>query len=502
MTDRRGHILRAGRIVAAVTVWVAVTCMLVSYGMTFPMLAGWIARVQFLPAAMAFSLATIVFWLIATLVFGRIYCSVACPLGVFQDICARLARLGRWRHTRLYHYSAPLTKWRNISLFLVVVSIFLGVSAVTTAIDPWSIYSRACVYVAKPVWGWIVNLFATPQVKIASASLLGIAVSVVTMTAVGVLAAMHGRTFCNSLCPVGTTLGYVSRYSVFHIDINTDKCIQCRKCEHVCKSSCIDLTSHVVDSSRCVDCFDCLPVCPNDAIHYTWSRHQLSIPMMQKVRPPLASGTQCMQGRRDFLVTGAIVALTPALARAKGLADSVAGVAEASGRDAANASPMLAVTPPGTASRREFLERCTGCGLCISHCPTRVLVPSTTQYGALRALHPVKDYDAAVCAPYCTVCTDLCPSGALSPITIEDKLSTSVGLARTTRSRCISYELHAECGHCAEVCPKKAITMTEPDTAGHGLYPVVDSALCIGCGACQYVCPAHPAKAIMVSGLA
>lgn len=300
MRSRRADILRIGRIVTGVAVWIAATCMLVSYGTAIPAFAGWIARVQFMPAAVAFSLSTIVLWLIATLVFGRIYCSVACPLGVFQDVCARMMRLSRKaRGKRQYHYSPPLTRCRNISLTLIVISILLGVSAVTVLADPWSIYSRACAYMVKPVWGWMVNLMSEPPVRIAAASLLGFIVAGVTIIIVGVLAARNGRTFCNSICPVGTTLGYVSRYSIFHIDINTDKCIQCRKCEHVCKASCIDLTDHVVDSSRCVDCFDCLPVCPNDAIHYTWVRHQLSIPMMQRVSPSLAEGVQCMNVSRD-----------------------------------------------------------------------------------------------------------------------------------------------------------------------------------------------------------
>ena len=477
--------------------------MLVSYGMTIPTLAWWIARMQFLPAAMAFSISTIVLWLIATLVFGRIYCSVACPLGVFQDICARLPRLtrnGRRKHS--YHYSAPLTRTRNMTLAIVVISLFLGLSIITVFTDPWSIYSRACVYIIKPAWGMMLNLFQTPEVKIASASVAGIASGAVMIIAIGVLAARNGRTFCNSICPVGTTLGFVSRYSIYHIDINTDKCTQCRKCEHVCKASCIDLVSHVVDASRCVTCFDCLSVCDDDAIHYTWERHHLSIPMMQKTDRSLAGGTQCMQrDRRDFLSAGALLLLAPALAKAKNAASRVAGAATVPVYTPAPATPALPVTPPGVTDRKEFYSRCTGCGLCISHCPTRVLRASTTEYGALRVLHPVKDYDAAMCAPYCTTCTDLCPTGALSRLTLDAKLSTSVGVAKLTRPNCISFQYYAECGRCAEVCPKKAITMTQSDVPGFGLYPAINPDICIGCGACQFVCPAHPVKAIHVSGL-
>ncbi len=283
MQNRRSDILRWGRIAVAVAMWAIVTYGLVSYGLTVPALAERIEEVQFFNAAMLFSLSTIIIWLIATLVFGRIYCSVACPLGVFQDICARLTRLGRRGRRREYHYRPALSKCRNITLAIVLAAILLGVSAVTDLANPWTLYARACDYLFKPLWGTVLNLFADPAVKITVASVAGIIVAALSIIAVGVLAAWNGRIFCNTICPVGTTLGYVSRYSIFHIDINTDKCIQCRKCEHVCKSSCIDLTSHVVDSSRCVDCFDCLPVCPNDAIHYTWERHQLSIPMMMNI---------------------------------------------------------------------------------------------------------------------------------------------------------------------------------------------------------------------------
>ena len=290
MSIKSGNILRWGRIAAALAMWVTVTAGLTSYGMTFPRLAAWIGRVQFMPAAIAFAITVIATWLIITLVFGRVYCSVGCPLGVWQDICSRLPRMRRHMPLHLrYHYSAPLTRLRNISLVLTAVSIFLGIGVATSHIDPWGIYSDLCTDVLKPLWGTAVNAFSAPPVMIASASLTGIAISLTITGVISWLATKNGRTFCNSVCPVGTTLGNVAKYSIYHIDINTDKCTQCRKCEHACKASCIDLNTHVVDSSRCVECFDCLPVCEDDAIHYTWSRHKLATPLMIKVgdlKPP------------------------------------------------------------------------------------------------------------------------------------------------------------------------------------------------------------------------
>ena len=510
--------LRLGRTLVAIVVFSLLVGLFADYGQTVPAVASWLAKVQIFPAAMAFSLATFVIWLIVTLLFGRIYCSTFCPLGIYQDLCSRLPRMRRRVKPRWhYHYSLPHTSLRHISLFIVVLSIFLGISAVTSFFDPYSVFGRFGLNVVRPIWGEILNAWyeieKQPKLRVAVASGLGISIAVVTMLIVGLIAFLHGRTLCNSVCPVGTTLSFVSKYSIFHIDINTDKCIQCRKCEHRCKSSCIDLSSHVVDTSRCVVCFDCLSDCPNDAISYTFNRHQLSIPLMQKVRNPIAGSAAGMQGghletvsghktdksevsvtepklldRRKFLTVGAVVAAAPMVAKA---ADALASV-----------SPrrrMLAVPPPGVRSRREFLDRCTSCGLCISHCPQGVLKASLEEYGLLRALHPVKDYDLSWCIYDCTRCADLCPTGALHPLTISEKRRSRVGLADVDRSLCISYNDGVNCGACSRRCPADAISMT-PASGCNGPLPVVDASRCIGCGACQYVCPSRP-KAIVVNGI-
>lgn len=495
--------LRITRVIVAFISIVLMTGLFVDYGMTFPRIASWLAKVQFLPATMAFSLATFVGWLIVTLCFGRIYCSVACPLGIFQDICARLPRLKKVFDTpRAYHYKPARRRLRNIVLFVVVVSILLGISVITSLLDPYSIYGRFCVDILRPVWGAVINVYSSiagaPPVRIAFASALGMTITLVTMIVVSVVAFRNGRTLCNTVCPVGTTLSFVARYAVFRFDINTDKCIQCRKCEHVCKSSCIDLNDHVVDMSRCVVCFDCLPVCPNDAIHYTYTRHQLSIPLMQKARDPLAGTTASMDdGRRTFLIAGAFAAASPIAAKL----NKVTGRIEALELEQSPSSPSLPVTPPGTTTQKKFLDRCTACGLCIAHCPQKVLVPSFDQYGLLRALHPVMDYDRSWCLYNCTRCANLCPTGALRPLTLEEKHRTRIGVAHVNLDFCISYKDDVKCGACARRCPVEAIKMVQPETEGHGPSPVVSNNICIGCGACQYVCPGTPSKAILVNGL-
>lgn len=297
--------LRISRIVISLAALAAATSGLACYGMWWGFLAAWMEKIQLIPAALAFSLTIFVGWLAVTLVFGRIYCSTVCPLGTLQDTVARLVRLGRYNPRRDYHYSPPLNRLRYICLIVVLACLMGGwLPYLSDLLRPWPTFRRIAVDCIRPLWGEGVNaaselghmtgLWDFPPVTIGMATAIGTIVAAVTLALICGVAAKNGRTICNTLCPAGTTLGLISRFAIFQIDIDTDKCIQCRKCEHVCKASCIDLTDHVVDGSRCVDCFDCINVCPNDAIHYTARRKQLSIPMMQRLNDRRAAApTAC-----------------------------------------------------------------------------------------------------------------------------------------------------------------------------------------------------------------
>lgn len=252
------------RIVVSVVLFVAVTLGALLPAILVQQLGAMIKSVQIIPALTVFSMIVFVAWLCITLIFGRVYCSTVCPLGTLQDCAAHRPR-------RQYHYKSPRTKVRYTLLVISLVALMSGSLTAITYIDPYSEYVAACQRIFGPLFGL--------ETAIIPALISGAVMMIVLYTAY-----QRGRDFvCNTVCPVGTALGLVSRYSVMHIDINTDKCIQCRRCEHVCKSLCINLTDHVVDGSRCVNCFNCINVCPNDAIHYTSSRHQLSWPMMQRI---------------------------------------------------------------------------------------------------------------------------------------------------------------------------------------------------------------------------
>ncbi len=265
---------------------------LISLTLLFTIPTAWICAhlqglqtIQWLPAAMAFSMTICIAWLVVTLIFGRIYCSSVCPLGTVQDISAHLGCRSRARGVTRgwYHYKTPMSVLRNAVVIITFVSLLVGITFVASFIDPSSIFHRTCVNILRPI------IHGTPPWV--TGTVTGFILSLCLTGVVIVMSWKRGRMWCNTFCPVGTALGYVSRHAVMRIDIDTDRCTQCRKCEYVCKAECIDLTSHVVDGSRCINCFNCLSVCDDDAIHYTYTRKQLSIPMMQKINGPKTAAT-------------------------------------------------------------------------------------------------------------------------------------------------------------------------------------------------------------------
>lgn len=280
--------LRWGRIAVSLLSTSILTGGLAFGAMQLPAAAAFLARIQLLPAVATFSIVTFIGWLAVTLMFGRIYCSTVCPLGTFQDIAARAGRPRPLR--RPYRYSQPMPVMRYGVLVAVLTCLMAGFMLIPSIIDPYTAWERFCLACLRhiagrsplPDSGLAPAGHFLPPLTIAMSSMAGAVVAIATLAFIGWLSARGGRTFCNTVCPVGTTLGIVSRYAIFQMDIDTDLCTNCRRCADVCKSSCIDLNDHLVDTSRCVVCFDCTDVCRDGAIRYVASRKQLSIPMMQR----------------------------------------------------------------------------------------------------------------------------------------------------------------------------------------------------------------------------
>ena len=434
------------------------------------------AKWQFIPAGISFitffSVATIAFLLLLTIIFGRVYCSFICPLGVMQDIAIRIGKLIP-RKKKLFTPNRKLLRYSLLAF--LAGALFLGVAIPIGLFGPFATFGRFSASVIKPLFILSNNLLVDSG-KIEGLSpllhkpfsLLLLIVSSIIFIAVMIAALLRGRIFCNTLCPVGAILGLLSKISWFKIKLNGTACTKCGKCAKVCKANCIDLKNGIVDNERCVACFNCTSVCPENAMHYIHCKEN---------KPQKTD-----LSKRDFLVIGG---------------SAVIGAAVVPKLLKGTPSPK-AVMPPGALDFERFTSKCTACQLCVSNCPGKVLKPAALQYGLSGFLQPRLDFDSGMCEFDCTTCSNICPNGALEPLTVERKKRLQIGLAEYFRKRCVVVTDQTHCGACAEHCPTGAVHMV--DWKDGLTIPKVEPELCIGCGGCEYICPVKPDKAIIVSG--
>lgn len=483
--------LRRIRITLALVVIILLTWLFVDFTGTAHHIAGWLAKIQFLPAVLALNVGVIIALLALTLIFGRIYCSIICPLGILQDFLARL-RPRKNKKVGRYTFS-PEVKWlRYPVLVLFIIAMIAGVGSFVALLAPYSSFGRIASNLFAPIYEWINNGFASIAAKHDSyafyhvdvwmRSLPTFIIAVVTLLVLAVLAWIGGRTYCNTICPVGTFLSFLSRFSVLKINFDEEKCRNCAACTKSCKASCIDFKNHKVDYSRCVVCGDCIEACKFGALKYDAPRLH-------------SQSTSTDEGRRSFLISTALVTTTAALAQQKNKVDG--GLADI--EDKVAPERKTPITPPGSLSAKNMAQHCTGCQLCVAQCPNDVLRPST---GLLTMMQPVMSYERGYCRPECNRCSEVCPAGAIRPIANEEKSSIQIGHAVWIKKNCIVLTDKVECGNCARHCPTGAIQMVplDPNDELGAYVPAVNEAKCIGCGACENLCPARPFSAIYVEG--
>lgn len=502
--------LKKIRIILASIFFVGITLMFLDFTGAMHVYLGWMAKLQFWPALIGLSVVPLLIILALTLVFGRIYCSVICPMGVMQDVIARLGRIGR---RNPYSFSKEKKVLRYAFLVLMLVAIPFGM---TSLLAPYSAYGRIANTLFRPLWIWGNNALAGMaehyesylfyRADVLFTAGLTLAVAVVTLVVVAILSAKNGRTYCNTICPVGTILGNVARFSFLKINIDTDKCHNCGKCTKNCKAACIDFKNHKIDYSRCVVCGDCLEECEFLALSYGYNTKDgfnslvRGLKPMKKREEKIARDFEKKQtadaGRRGALVTMALATTAAALAQEKKKVDGGLAVIE----DKQMPERQTRILPPGAKSEKHFHHHCTACQLCVSACPNKVLRPSTDLN---HFMQPYMSYEEGYCRPECHACSDVCPAGALHKLEPEVKVSTQIGHAVVIKKNCLAANGTAQCGNCERHCPTGAIQMVKvnPDDEHSPKMPTVDETRCIGCGACENLCPSRPFSAIYVEGL-
>ena len=435
--------LRKIRVALALIFITGITLLFLDFTGTVHTWLGWMAKIQFLPALLALNVGVVAALVVLTLIFGRIYCSVICPLGVMQD---GFAALGRRARKNRYRYSKALNALRYGMLALLVIAFLAGLGWVVALFAPYSAYGRIVQNLLGPVWAAANNLLASAaesadsyafyRTEVWVRSWPVFTVAVVTLVVLAVLAWRNGRTYCNTIC------------------------------------------------------MDCIGKCHQGAISYT--RRKAS----PHSKPADAKGAAPESAsRRSFIITSAVAAGTAALKAQEKKVDGGLAVIEDKKIPARNTP----VVPPGAKGLRHLAEHCTACQLCVAACPNGVLRPSTSLD---RFMQPESSYERGYCRPECTKCSEVCPAGAIVKIDLPEKSSTQIGHAVWIKANCVVLTDDVDCGNCARHCPAGAIMMvaSDPSNPDSRKIPVVNEERCIGCGACENLCPARPFSAIYVEG--
>ena len=490
------------RVIISLIILSSITFIFIDFRQVFS--SAWYDRftyLQFIPSILKFitfagilSVGFVVVILL-TMLYGRVYCSTICPLGIIQDVISYISRKLRTKRFR-FKYARPNYFLPYSLLILTVVTLLFGNLIVLYLLDPYSNYGRFASVFGRPVYILINNLLADILIKfkvyalspfdIAHFDWLVIVFPLMLLGLVIWLSVTRGRLYCNTVCPVGTFLGILSKFSLFKIKIDTGKCTQCAKCAFVCKAQCISAKERTVDFSRCVGCFNCLTTCDNNSIKYqlseSYKKKKIEVQSTDESKRKFLAGS--------LLLTGVLF----------GLSRSARG-GDTQGKSGKNLIPIRKkhyCSPPGSKSIQHFNKICTACHLCVSACPNGILQPSMLEYGMEGMLQPYMDNLSGFCNYDCTKCGEVCPTGAILPLKVEGKHTCQVGIVHFIKQNCIVYKDETSCGSCSEHCPTQAVRMVP--YKGVLFIPQVNESICVGCGACEHVCPARPYRAIYVEG--
>ncbi|MBN1223046.1 MAG: 4Fe-4S binding protein [Candidatus Aminicenantes bacterium] len=440
----------------------------------------------FLPAALT---------LIVTFFLGRVACGWVCPLGSLHQFFSFFFKKSKLLKPKKVKDKA--ISWKYYLLIFIIVSSVFTLDLVGI-FDPFSFLARSLTAGVLPVLRYslssaieilyTLNLtsFADGLVQffesldINTIFLQGLFIGFIFIGIV-LLNINRERFWCRYICPLGAFLGLISRWNVFKLKVDEAKCIKCNLCSIHCQTQANPYPNEEWKSSECDYCFTCSAICPTNAI---------SFPL--RFAPESVASVDL--SRRKVLLTSLLGILAVPFFRIT--------------PKRSRASEKL-IRPPGALPEEEFLQKCVKCGECMKICPTNALQPALTEAGPEGIWTPMLVPKIGYCEYYCSLCTQVCPTGAIRELSIPEKNQLKIGTAWVNKNRCIPWKFGDPCIVCEEHCPvsPKAIkfvsnSVEQPDgTIKTAQAPVVDIATCTGCGICENKCPVVDAPAIYVTSI-
>ena len=415
-----------------------------------------------------------------TFFIGRFFCSWVCPLGTIFNFVSLIFRPKSSKKSLQKNSYSSFQIYKYILLIILLTCAALGVLQ-AGLFDPISLLTRTFATFLAPAVENSYNLLThNRMVRVFPTAPIVVGVFVLLL----LLNAYRPRFWCRYICPLGALLGCASKFSIGSLSRDENLCIDCGLCKKNCQGASCPNTQ--LKTSECLLCWNCVEDCPQNAISWQWIHKRENIDSKLNV------------SRRNFfgsIIGGAGAALA---LRSTGTTN--------------NRGFEKRIRPPGALHESEFLARCIKCGECVKVCPTNVIQPAFGEAGVEGFMTPILDFTQGYCELNCTLCGQVCPTGAIQKLKITektgypDKAPLKTGTAFVDRTRCIPWSMDRNCVVCQEVCPvsPKAIydIKTESKVSGKNKIlklPQVDPSLCIGCGLCQHECPVHDLPAIRIT---